>query len=248
MCALQGGRRRHDHGLLHPRRPDDGHALRLARSRRAALPHAAKGMTADAIADLLYKRVRPPRPVRRVARLARDRGGDARGARRHRLFRPPHRPRDRRPHGDAGGLDGSSSPAASASTPGKCARRSSPAWNGWASISTSEANRASAQIISAKSSPTIVFVLETDEERMIAEHTLRTAGLADTKAATGFGEIIAEADGRERRPSRRDRKSILVASRRAPLEISPQPQFSLLSPANRGTRASPHAYLTHGNS
>ena len=47
----------------------------------------------------------------------------------------------------------------------------------------SEANRAGAQIISAKSSPTIVFVLETDEERMIAEHTVRTAGLADTKAA-----------------------------------------------------------------
>jgi acetate kinase len=46
----------------------------------------------------------------------------------------------------------------------------------------SEANRAGAQIISAKSSPTIVFVLETDEERMIAEHTVRTAGLTDTKA------------------------------------------------------------------
>ena len=45
----------------------------------------------------------------------------------------------------------------------------------------SEANRSSAQIISAKSSPTIVFVLETDEERMIAEHTVRTAGLADAK-------------------------------------------------------------------
>jgi acetate kinase len=57
----------------------------------------------------------------------------------------------------------------------------------------SEANRAGAQIISAKSSPTIVFVLETDEERMIAEHTVRTAGLADTKAATGFGGNIAEA-------------------------------------------------------
>ena len=56
-----------------------------------------------------------------------------------------------------------------------------------------EANRAGAQIISAQSSPTIVFVIETDEERMIAEHTVRTAGLADAKAATGFGGIIAEA-------------------------------------------------------
>ncbi len=41
-----------------------------------------------------------------------------------------------------------------------------------------EANRAGAQIISARSSPAMVFVLPTDEERMIAEHTMRAAGLA----------------------------------------------------------------------
>jgi len=40
-----------------------------------------------------------------------------------------------------------------------------------------EANRADAQIISAKHSPTIVFVIPTDEERMIAEHTIATVGL-----------------------------------------------------------------------
>jgi len=40
------------------------------------------------------------------------------------------------------------------------------------------ANRAGAQIISARSSPAIVFVIPTDEERMIAEHTVRTAGVA----------------------------------------------------------------------
>jgi acetate kinase len=40
-----------------------------------------------------------------------------------------------------------------------------------------EANRANAQIISAKHSPTIVFVIPTNEELMIAEHTLRTAGV-----------------------------------------------------------------------
>ena len=40
-----------------------------------------------------------------------------------------------------------------------------------------EANRAGAQIISARSSPTIVFVIPTDEERMIAEHTVNTAGV-----------------------------------------------------------------------
>jgi acetate kinase len=45
-----------------------------------------------------------------------------------------------------------------------------------------EANRANAQIISAKHSPTIVFVLPTDEELMIAEHTVRTAGVAKNGA------------------------------------------------------------------
>jgi acetate kinase len=42
-----------------------------------------------------------------------------------------------------------------------------------------EANRANAQIISAKTSPTIVFVIPTNEELMIAEHTVSTAGVAD---------------------------------------------------------------------
>jgi acetate kinase len=40
-----------------------------------------------------------------------------------------------------------------------------------------EANRANAQIISAKHSPTIVFVIPTNEEFMIAEHTVSTAGV-----------------------------------------------------------------------
>ncbi len=40
-----------------------------------------------------------------------------------------------------------------------------------------EANRANAQIISAKTSPTIVFVIPTNEELMIAEHTASTAGV-----------------------------------------------------------------------
>ena len=38
-----------------------------------------------------------------------------------------------------------------------------------------EANRAGAQIISAEASPTTVFVIPTDEERMIAEHTVAIA-------------------------------------------------------------------------
>jgi acetate kinase len=40
-----------------------------------------------------------------------------------------------------------------------------------------EANRVNAQIISAKSSQTIVFVIPTNEELMIAEHTIATAGV-----------------------------------------------------------------------
>jgi acetate kinase len=40
-----------------------------------------------------------------------------------------------------------------------------------------EANRANAQIISAKHSPTTVFVIPTNEELMIAEHAVRTAGV-----------------------------------------------------------------------
>jgi acetate kinase len=42
-----------------------------------------------------------------------------------------------------------------------------------------EANRANAQIISAEHSPTIVFIIPTNEELMIAEHTVRTAGVTD---------------------------------------------------------------------
>jgi acetate kinase len=45
-----------------------------------------------------------------------------------------------------------------------------------------EANRASAQIISSRSSKTIIFVIPTDEERMIAEHTIATAGVAKLDA------------------------------------------------------------------
>jgi acetate kinase len=40
-----------------------------------------------------------------------------------------------------------------------------------------QANRANAQVISAKISPTTVFVIQTNEELMIAEHTIATAGV-----------------------------------------------------------------------
>jgi acetate kinase len=42
-----------------------------------------------------------------------------------------------------------------------------------------EANRANAEIISAERSPTTVFVIPTNEELMIAEHTVRTAGVGN---------------------------------------------------------------------
>jgi len=42
-----------------------------------------------------------------------------------------------------------------------------------------QANRANAEIISASDSPTTVFVIPTNEELMIAEHTVATAGVAD---------------------------------------------------------------------
>jgi acetate kinase len=45
-----------------------------------------------------------------------------------------------------------------------------------------QANRNHAEVISAAGSPTAVFVLRTDEERMIAEHTLKTAGVAGLDA------------------------------------------------------------------
>jgi acetate kinase len=53
-----------------------------------------------------------------------------------------------------------------------------------------EANHAGAGIISAKQSKVTVFVIPTDEERMIAEHTVATAGLATSRRA-----------GRDRAPS-----------------------------------------------
>ncbi len=87
--------------------------------------------------------------------------------------------------GLAATVDGSkpsSSPAASANIRGACAKRSSTEWNGWESDLDAEANRANAQIISSKHSPTIVFVIPTDEEQMIAEHTVVTAGIAKEEA------------------------------------------------------------------
>ena len=44
-----------------------------------------------------------------------------------------------------------------------------------------EANRASAMVISAKASPTTIFVIPTDEERMIAEHTVSAAEILQNR-------------------------------------------------------------------
>jgi acetate kinase len=64
-----------------------------------------------------------------------------------------------------------------------------------------EANRASAQIISSRPSKTIVFVIPTDEERMIAEHTVATAGVADPDATalSAYRSAPGDADHRVHR-------------------------------------------------
>ena len=49
-----------------------------------------------------------------------------------------------------------------------------------------EANRASAQIISAKASPATVFVIQTDEERMIASHTVEITESRQCEALGGL--------------------------------------------------------------
>jgi hypothetical protein len=59
------------------------------------------------------------------------------------------------------------------------------------------------------------------------------------------GPVITRRDRSKDAVFRLGRKSILTASRRAPLATSPKPEVSLLFPANRGTRASPQAGLMH---
>ena len=100
----------------------------------------------------------------------------------------------------------------------------------------SEANRASAQIISAKSSPTIVFVIPTDEERMIAEHTVETAGVADKEAepvrsiTKGIHNDL-DLQPRNRAPARDRRRR----DGRSPVRAA----FVRLQPAGRACRPRP---------
>jgi acetate kinase len=52
---------------------------------------------------------------------------------------------------------------------------------GWIGVHLdASANRAGARVISAADSPVKVLVLQTDEERMIAEHTAEVAGFFKT--------------------------------------------------------------------
>lgn len=60
---------------------------------------------------------------------------------------------------------------------------------GWIGIRLdTQANRQNASVISSADSPVTVFVLQTDEERMIAEHTARTAGFS--RECLGAGETV----------------------------------------------------------
>ncbi len=65
------------------------------------------------------------------------------------------------------------------------------------------------------------------------------AALGRCQSMTRFDELVIPRSERATEDARRDRKSILMASRRATPAISPKPEFSLLSPANRGKRAAP---------
>ena len=70
-----------------------------------------------------------------------------------------------------------------------------------------QANRANAQIISAKDSPTMVFVIPTNEELMIAEHTVATAGVGKPRQLKSRRGLMA-------RPAR-------TLTRREPLASAP---------------------------
>ena len=192
--------RRLDHGLHRARRPADGHPLRPARSRRRALSDGREGHERGARSGPALSRTpgsracpacrrtcassRPPTAPRRSEAID--------------YFVCAHPPRDRRSGGDRSAASmRSCSPAASARTPGAFARRRCRAWNGSASSSTARPTATNAPIISAAKFPRRrCSSCPTDEERMIAEHTVATAGLATRSSAT-----IAPALRHERSPS-----------------------------------------------
>ena len=150
---------------------------------------AEKKMGAAEISDLLYKNsgLKGMSGISQDMRELEASDSPAR-ARRHRLFRRPHPPRARRPGGDRrrrrshrlhrrhrrallarprsgphrNGVDGR--PSRRRSEPRRGSRSSAPSH-----------------------SPTIVFVIPTDEERMIAEHTIATAGVGGQQPRNASG-------------------------------------------------------------
>ncbi len=133
-----------------------------------------KGMSAKAIERLLYNDCGLKGLVRHQQRRARA-AGERRSARQAgaRLLRLPHRaalPGCSPPPWAAS--TASCSPPGSARTRRRSARRSRGGSPGSASSSTSEANAKGELLISRKRSRVACYVIPTDEELMIAEHTL----------------------------------------------------------------------------
>ena len=145
----------------------------------AETPVAARGR---ATAVQAIRPARRLRPVKRHADIARQR--QAARARGGRAVRVPHRARNRRPRGiRSAASTASSSPPASASTRRKSARRCANVCAG-SVLCRPPPRRHPAPRISAPDSRVEVHVLATDEEAMIAEHTLAvlTAGSTSPQA------------------------------------------------------------------
>ena len=144
--------------------------------RRRALSHGGKENERRRDIRSVVEELGTQGHVRLVAGHAGARGVDhSSSARRHRLFRFAH---PGRAAGLAATVDGAEAIVFTAGIGEHSWRVREGALKGmeWMGIHLdAHANRANAEIISAPSSPTIVFVIPTNEELMIAEHTVATA-------------------------------------------------------------------------
>ena len=163
---------REHHGLHRARRPADGHPPRPARPRRRPAPDRGEGHDAGGGHPPPLQRLRPQGPLRCLQRHARPPcQRRPRRRLRHRPFRPPRGAHAGELAAALGGLDAFVFTAGI----GEHAPRSGPAsptaWPGSARTSTA-ANEAGATRISPPASRVMLLVVPTDEELMIARHTL----------------------------------------------------------------------------
>ena len=171
MCAMQeravDGL---DHGLHRARRPADGHALRPARPGRAALSDGRKEDVAQSRSRISSTRSPASRACRASPRTCASSRPPTARARSEAIDYFVHRIR-RELAGLAATVDGVEGVVFTGGIGEHSARVRKAVLTGmeWMGIVIDdEANEASAQIISAKASPAAVFVIPTDEERMIA--------------------------------------------------------------------------------